>query len=73
MTINFLLCEVADTNVAMPALEDLSYQIGDVAVEIPFDLFYSIDANSCNYSWTYSIVAASGPIGGADISAYATI
>ena len=73
LTINFVNCTVAQNDVVTPEVDDLDFQIGDLALEVPFDAFQSTDATFCNYEWTYTLLTATDPVGGADIAAYVTV
>ena len=42
----------------MPSIENQEYTIGDAGLSLPVAAFQSADADSCNYSWTYSAAFA---------------
>lgn len=63
----------AIVTVTKPTMQAIDYQIGDPAIEVPFEGFGSLEASACNYSWDYALSSVTDPIGGADISAYVTL
>ena len=57
ITVSFSKCDV--TTVTVPSIENQEYTIGDAGLSVPFTVFQSAEADSCNYSWTYSAALAS--------------